>query len=216
MLKKLTNEKLVEVLEAGIGEFADHGVQHASMSAIAKRSGISVGALYKYFDSKDAFFSACVRHCTSELDRCLQELFKEKKTPLEYAEMLIRAVQRFSRQHREYIRLYHEVTCTGDETHAALLAQQIEGVSSRLYTEIIRKAQEAGEVRCDLDPRLFAFFFDNLLMMMQFSYCCPYYQERFKLYTGEEMLDDTQLVTAQLLRFLESAFILNQADSLHK
>ena len=102
------------------------------------------------------------------------------------------------------------------EAALALLAEEIEGMTARIYPRIIQKAQNAGDVRADLDPRLFAFFLDNLLMMMQFSYCCPYYQERFKLYGGEGILTDTDLVTSQLLKFLESAFTLDQKDIPHK
>lgn len=215
MLKKLTQEKLSEVLEAGISEFADHGLQQASMNAIAKRAGISVGVLYKYYENKEAFFTACVCRCTEELDSFLQELCAQEKKPLQYARALICAVQQFSRQHRDYIRLYHEATCTSECTHAAALAQQVEGLRAKLYTEIIRRAQESGDVRSDLDPQLFAFFFDNLLMMTLFTYCCPYYQERFKLYAGEQMPDNAH-ITSQLLKFLESAFTLEQADILHR
>lgn len=55
MLKKLTEEKLEEILEAGISEFAEFGLQKAGMNAIARRAGISVGVLYKYYENKDAF-----------------------------------------------------------------------------------------------------------------------------------------------------------------
>lgn len=216
MQKKLTEEKLAEILDAGIEEFADRGLRQASMSAIAKRAGISVGVLYKYYENKDDYFLACVRRCTAALDDFLQELCAREMKPLHYAQALIGAVQQFSRQHRHYIRLYHEVTHTGDSAHAAALAREIEGISARLYTDIIERAQAAGNVRSDLNPRLFAFFFDNLLMMMQFSYCCPYYQERFKLYVGDEVLDNSELVTSQLLKFLESAFTLEQADIPHR
>lgn len=212
MQKKLTEEKLSEVLEAGIAEFADQGLRQANMSAIAKRAGISVGVLYKYFENKDVFFLACVRRCTTALEELLQELFAQKMAPLQYAQALIGAVQQFSRQHRDYIRLYHEVTHTGSTAHVAALALEIEGITCRLYTDIIRNAQAAGTVRDDLDPRLFAFFFDNLLMMMQFSYCCPYYQERFKLYVNGEVPDNSEIVTSQLLKFMESAFAPEQAD----
>ena len=216
MLKKLTEEKLEEVLEAGIIEFADHGLNEANMSSIAKRAGISVGVLYKYYENKTDFYRACIRRCIAELERSLQEMCGQEKKPLQYAQALVSSVQQFSRQHRDYIRLYLEVTRTSDGEEAALLAEAIEGVSSRLYKSIIQKAQEEGNVRGDLDPRLFAFFFDNLLMMMQFSYCCPYYQERFKLYGGEGILEDTDLVTGQLLKFMESAFTTDQKDIPHK
>jgi len=215
MLKKLTEEKLSEVLEAGIREFADKGFNDASMSSIAKRAGISVGVLYKYYENKDDFFNACIRRCISELDHFLHELCEQEMKPLQYAQALISSVQQFSRQHKDYIRLYLEVTRTADSQRAALFAREIEGMSSRLYTEIVARAQDEGNIRRDLDPRLFAFFMDNLLMMMQFSYCCPYYQERFKLYGGENALEDSTLVPSQLLKFLESAFTLEQADIPH-
>ena len=215
MLKKLTEEKLSEVLEAGIREFANRGLNDASMGAIAKRAGISVGVLYKYYENKDDFFNACIRRCISELDEFLQELCSREMKPLQYAEALISSVHQFSHQHRDYIRLYLEVTRTADRERAALLAREIEGMSSRLYIEIVTRAQADGNVRGDLDPGLFAFFMDNLLMMMQFSYCCPYYQERFKLYGGDDVLEDSSLVPSQLLKFLESAFTLEQADITH-
>ena len=216
MLKKLSDEKLAEVLEVGISEFADRGLQQASMQAIAKRAGISVGVLYKYYENKDAFFSACVRHSTAELDAFIRDLCAQEKKPLQYAQAMIGAVQQFSQQHKDYIRLYYEATRTSDRAHAAALAKQIEGVSAKLYTDIIRRAQMAGNVRRDLDPQLFAFFFGNLLMVMQLSYCCPYYEERFKLYADAQNVDHAQLVTEQLLKFLESAFTLEQADIPHR
>lgn len=216
MLKKLTEEKLVEVLEAGISEFANRGLQQASMSSIAKRAGLSVGVLYKYYENKEAFFTACVCRCIEGLDRFLQELCAQEKKPLQYARALIEAVQQFSHQNRDYIRLYHEATCTTDLTYAATLAHQVEGLRAKLYTGIIRRAQDSGDVRSDLDPQLFAFFFDNLLMMMLFGYCCPYYEERFKLYAGEQGFHDSQFVTSQLLKFLESAFALEEADIPHR
>lgn len=54
---------------------------------------------------------------------------------------------------------------------------------------------------------MFAFFLDNLLTTLQFSYTCDYYRERFEIYTGINVdeLDDEQVVT-QLLKFIESAF----------
>ena len=215
MLKKLTEEKLEEILEAGISEFADRGLQQTSMNAIAQRAGISVGVLYKYYENKDAFFDACVDRCTRELEQYLQALCAEKRKPLDYARELIDTLQQFSFRHKDHIRLYHEATRTNDPQRAAELARRIEGIGSGLYIRIIRQAQEEGDVRSDLDPKMFAFFFDNLLLMMQFSYCCPYYQERFKLYADGQVTDDSH-VSGQLLKFMESAFTLEQADIPHR
>lgn len=215
MLKKLTDEKLEQILEAGISEFAEHGLRQTSMNTIARRAQISVGVLYKYYDNKDAFYDACVERCTQQLDQFLQQLCAQKRKPLEYARELVEAVQQFSDRHKDHIRLYHEATRTNDPQRAAALVHRLEGIRSELYTRIIRQAQEEGNVRSDLDPGLFAFFFDNLLIMMQLSYCCPYYQQRLNLYTAGQS-SDNQHIASQLLKFMESAFTLEQADIFHR
>jgi AcrR family transcriptional regulator len=214
MLKKLTEEKLEEILEAGISEFAEFGPQKAGMNSIARRAGISVGVLYKYYENKDAFYDACLERCTEELDRFVQQLSGQKRKPLDYARELIDAVQQFSDRHRDHIRLYYEATRTADPLRAEVLARRIEAIRSRLYIQIIQNAQDAGDVRSDLDPRVFALFFDNLLVMMELSYCCPYYQQRLKLYTGEN--SDNAHIKNQLLKFMESAFTLEAADIPHR
>lgn len=87
------------------------------------------------------------------------------------------------------------------------LAREIEVRTSRVYITVIAQALAGGDVRNDLDPRLFAFFLDNLLLMLQFSFTCEYYKERLKIYTGVDTdeMDDEQIVK-QLLKFIESAF----------
>ena len=55
----------------------------------------------------------------------------------------------------------------------------------------------------EMDPDAFAFFFDNLLMMLQFSYGCDYYDERRKLYLKEK--DEDAFVTSQMVWILENA-----------
>jgi len=70
------------------------------------------------------------------------------------------------------------------------LAAEMEAISARVYTSLIRQAQEAwkGEERYP-PPELFAFFLDNLFMMLQFSYACGYYRERFKIYAARISLN---------------------------
>ena len=63
---------------------------------------------------------------------------------------------------------------------------------------------EGGQLTERIEPQLFAFFFDNLLMMLQFSYSCEYYQERMRIFCGEAALEDTKMAD-RLTRFLLGA-----------
>lgn len=213
MLKKLSEDKLIKLLECGISEFAEKGMS-ASMTGIAKRADMSVGVIYKYYEDKNAFFLACVRHSLGALEKALGDITAKPDKPLNYARTIIKTLQYFSAEHGDYTRMYHRITDASD--FAPELAKEIEGFTSRLYTKFITAAQLSGDIRGDIDPGLFAFFFDNLLMMLQYSYCCPYYRERFKMYGGDDILEKDDYVTEQLLKFMESAFTLEQADIKHR
>jgi hypothetical protein len=62
------------------------------------------------------------------------------------------------------------------------------------------------EARTDCDPGMFAFLIDNLFMMLQFSYACDYYRERFKLYAGADIFKKDDFVVDQTLKFIKAAF----------
>lgn len=216
MFKKLTEREMDAILEAGIDEFALNGPDKANMHAIAAKAGVSVGVLYKYFTNKDDFFEACLRHCLAALDAVIREVLKGEDKILVRAKKLIRALQKNAKEQSNYNVLYHEITSGSCRKYAPVLAKEIESISSQAYSAFLCNAQAQGDIRSDADPRLFAFFFDNLLMMLQFSYSCDYYRERFKIYCGEDVFDDDEKVVSELLKFFESAFTVEQTQIAHK
>lgn len=212
-MKKLTDEKQAALLEAGIAAFARAGFHGASIGAIAGAAGTSVGVLYKYYENKEAFFDACLRHSLRSLEALLDRVTAEEGKLLDSARQLIRGLQAFSRTHPDHVRLYHRITASQGAA-AVRLAGAIESVTARLYTDWIARAQAEGAVRSDMDPRLFALFFDNLLMMTQFTGCCDYYRARLAFYRDPPPSDET--MEEELLKFLESAFTLEQAAISHR
>ncbi|MFC2662235.1 MAG: hypothetical protein ACFNYI_03705, partial [Eubacterium sp.] len=77
-----------------------------------------------------------------------------------------------------------------------------EGDSSSVYVQMMRSFQEKGMLRSDVKPEYLAMFFDNLLMMLQFS-SCTYYDERWRLYCKET---DKKELAAQMVRMLAVFF----------
>ncbi len=215
MLKKLTEEKLAELLEAGIEEFSEKGPEGASVNAIAKKAGISVGVLYKYYENKEEFFQACLKKSLCVLESVLHDITESDDKLLVRAEKMIRAVQSYSRKYGDYIRMYNVITSGSGKKYVPMYAAEIESMTAKVYTGFIERAIKNGDIRNDINPRLFAFFFDNLLTTLQFSYCCDYYAERAKVYCGEDFEDDEKVVS-ELLKFIESAFTFCQSDIVHK
>lgn len=211
MHEKLTEEKQSEILEAGIYEFSQHGMDKASMAAIARRAGISVGVMYKYYQDKEAFFLACVRRSIRRLERALREVFEHKGSLMDYADRIIQVLQKHAENYSNDIMLYCEIASGRKKDYVSALAGEIEKDTARIYTGLINAARKSGAVRSDIDPGMFAFFFDNLLMMLQFSCCCDYYRERWKYYFPDRQIPDQDYVRKELLKFIASAFSI-QAD----
>lgn len=207
---KISKERKQLLLEIGVEEFANKGFDGANINIIAKRVGISVGLMYKYFNTKEDLFLTCVNHGMEILEGVLREIMNSDEKLLKKAEELIRAIQNHSKQNGSYIRLYNEITGEKSSANIKLIAREMEGVSARIYSSLIAQAQADGDIRQDCDPKLFAFFLDNLLTSLQFSYTCDYYRERFKIFAGVDILDDDELVIQQLLKFIESAFTFSK------
>ena len=58
---ELSEERQKQILEAAISEFARHGFHATRMEDIARASGMSKGAVYLYYKSKDAIIEALLR-----------------------------------------------------------------------------------------------------------------------------------------------------------
>lgn len=205
MYKKLDDTSLTRLLEAGIDEFAEHGLDKTAMSSVAGRAGVSVGVIYKYFDDKDAFFLACVDHSLELLQRVMENVILNENDLRKCLRKLVADLISAAGAHRNYYRMYHEITSGSCSKYAKELAEKIEGISAQVYFELLQKAGANGIIDIKGDPRLFAFFLDNLLMMLQFSFSCDYYYERMKVYCGEENASDPQAVGEAFVEFAFSA-----------
>lgn len=203
---RIPEEKRLRLLEIATAEFANKGFDNANINDIAKIAGVSVGSLYKYFDSKENFFLTCIRFGQDTLESVLTDALESKDDILIKAEKIVRLIQNHSRQNSDLIRLYNEITSESNSTLVKKLSHDLEVISAKAYTELIQKAKEEGDIRDDIDPKLYAFFTDSLFMMLQFSYTCEYYQERFKIYAGDDIFDRDDAVVAQFMSFLKAAF----------
>ena len=59
-MEERTTATLEKIQEAALAEFLDKGFQGASLRQIVKNAGVTTGAFYGYFSSKEALFNALV------------------------------------------------------------------------------------------------------------------------------------------------------------
>src|SRR5215470_12120599 len=69
----VSEERKNQILEAAIAVFARLGFQQTRMDDIAEQAGLSKGALYLYYKSKDAIIAALLKHFFAQEFSRLQE-----------------------------------------------------------------------------------------------------------------------------------------------
>jgi AcrR family transcriptional regulator len=204
MYKKLDSDTINNILETGIEEFANNGLDRANINVIAKKAGVSVGVIYKYFKDKDSFFLECVRHSLELLEQVLQDAFSDDADVMTCIKRIVYALLGHSRKHKNYNVMYNEITSGSCRRYANILAKEIETRTASVYEQLMEKAKQSAAAEIKIDSRMLAFFFDNLLMMLQFSYSCDYYTERMKIYCGENILEDDEKVANEFIGFIGS------------
>lgn len=146
-----------EILSAALEVFATHGFQAARLETVAKRAGVSKGALYLYFETKADLFRAVVRDAISpNLEQV--KAMASAAVPFDQAARMgigmlarkvitdrritgvVKLVIAESRNHPELATIWHETVVEP---------------GLQILSGLIAEAQKRGEVRAG-DPRLFA------------------------------------------------------------
>lgn len=201
--RNLPPEKAMVVLNAAVDEFAEHGYHHANTNRIAERAGISVGALFKYFVTKEHLFRHVVVTGISVIDGAVADIVTQDIPPLERVRLVLHKILEMASDNQGFVRLYHEITTNGNQDIVHQLALSIERYSRDVYVEMIREGQQAGEIRDDLDPGAMAWTIDTMLTNFLYAQACPYFVDRCGMYvpdlTKEEMVDQlVAMLTAGL------------------
>jgi AcrR family transcriptional regulator len=141
-LRADAQRNLARVLEAAREVFAEHGLD-ASVTMIAERAGVGTATIFRRFPTKEALLTAVVeqrlegmleltRHATSSSD------------PAKAFRTFMRAATESFVADRGFCE------CAGTEvfgeSHVAALLDEL----NRLLGEIVRRAQDVGEVRRDV------------------------------------------------------------------
>jgi len=146
-----------EILEAAMAVFAEKGFAAARLDEIAARAGVSKGALYLYFETKEEIFRAVVEQAIAPNIQAIRSMIAAHPGPFPdllrlFAERMTQVVDTLpiggvvkmvigeARNFPEIARVYHD----------ALVAQALGALS-----DAVAAAQARGEVKPG-DPRVYA------------------------------------------------------------
>ncbi|MCW7494281.1 TetR/AcrR family transcriptional regulator [Leptospira sp. 2 VSF19] len=203
--ERISEEKRNRILSTAISEFANRGFTSANTNTIAQKAGISVGSLYKYFETKEDFFLTVVDHGITQLEKTLESVIAMDLDLFGKIEKIIRIIQTHSRINQDIIRLYNEMTTESNYELITRLSGELESLSAKCYIEMINLAKKEGTISSEVDSNLSAFLLDNIFMTLQFSYSTVYYKERMKIYLGDDVFDKDEDVVAGVMKVIRRA-----------
>ena len=205
---RIPEEKRERILAASLIEFASNGFKGTSVSTIAKAAGISIGAVYKYFPSKEDLFMTVIDYGYQDLDRVLLEIVGHDDDIFVNIERILRAAINYSREKPQVIQVYLHCTTEGLPELAKKMSQKIETISARYYRSLIADASRKGIIAPDIDEGAAAFFLDSLFLIFQFSYACTYYNERMQIFAGLST-DDDETMIKRFMQFIKKGLGAN-------
>src|SRR6202012_466138 len=99
--------RLAGFLDAAAELFAEAGYEAATRTAVAERSGSSIGALYNYFPDKQSIAFTLVNQYAQELEAHWKPLMEQAETlsHTDFANLFIECITEFVREHPAYLSL---------------------------------------------------------------------------------------------------------------
>jgi TetR/AcrR family fatty acid metabolism transcriptional regulator len=149
-----------QILAAAVKVFAEKGFHESRVGDVAEEAGIAYGLVYHYFDSKEALLETIFRTTWTEMLARVEEVEAAGVPASEAVRQVTALLLRTWRRDPDLVRvLVREVT---RNQH---VQQELEEIKAAMETleRIVRRGQESGEFRDDLDPRLAAVVFYGAL-----------------------------------------------------
>ncbi len=146
-----TSDGAKAILAAAEQLFARKGYEAVSISAIAVKAGVSKANIFHHFRSKRALYLAVLQRARSEMGPLLDRMLAQYRS-------LRAEVSHFAGAHLSSLlgqerlsRLLLREVLESDPRRARELAEMF-GRNFELLVQVLRRAQQGGELRADIDP----------------------------------------------------------------
>jgi AcrR family transcriptional regulator len=151
--QKLSTEiRQKQIVKAALKLAAPHGLKGVSIIAIANEVGLVPSAVYRHFKNKDQVIDAIFDHIADQLQANVKKVSKKEGDVLERLRWLLMLHIQLIQESQGILRIVfsEEVMSGPPERKAKVYAIIREYLGA--VADMIRKGQEKGEIRADIDP----------------------------------------------------------------
>lgn len=139
------------ILAVAVEAFNEHGYEATSIAMLAARLGLAKSALYHHFVSKEAILQAALDAALGGLEAVLDESASQIGEPADRLAFVLRSAVHVLAERLPEVTLLLRVRGNTEVERAALLRRR---AFDKAMQELVREAQQAGQVRADIDARV--------------------------------------------------------------
>lgn len=136
--------------------FARQGFHNTSIANIANGAGITKGAIYWHFESKEALFAAILDNMRLNWQEVVQQHVEEVDNPRDKIDQLFENFYLLLAQHPDCSLFLQRVSLETDGKYAALLSEGFEGTAD-FIAAIFEKGKQDGIFNSNLNSKLIAY-----------------------------------------------------------
>jgi TetR/AcrR family transcriptional regulator, fatty acid metabolism regulator protein len=149
-----------QILAAAVKVFAEKGFHACRVGDVAEEAGVAYGLVYHYFESKEDLLETIFRTTWTEMLARVHEVEEARVPAAEAVRQVTALLLRTWRRDPDLVRvLVREVT---RNQHVQEEVEELTQAMDALE-RIVRRGQESGEFRSELDARLAAVVFYGAL-----------------------------------------------------
>jgi len=162
----LEPKKRQRILDTAAKIIAKQGFHKANVNEIAAAAGISVGALYTYFDAKEDIFEAVFMEAVQVTAEVQRKVVAQNESLRDQLLNLFVEGLMMARRRPSYVEIYLNMMAPGMETFADKFSPELETAGAIIYEALLKKGIHTGELRTDLDIRAVAYVLDNTMLAL--------------------------------------------------
>jgi TetR/AcrR family fatty acid metabolism transcriptional regulator len=193
-----SSEKTDLILDAAVKVFADKGYYGARVSDIAREAGIAYGLVYHYFKNKEDLLISIFRNRWGLFDQAVHKIMEEKDDPRLMISSIISFLFHTYKNNPKVIEVMILDVAKSTRFFNGENIRQFTDLFS-LISEIVRRGQDKGIFKKDLDTKLAAYCLYGSVERIMLRWIL----EDKKTITDQEARSATEMVTTIILSGLE-------------
>jgi len=201
--RRLDPARQQAVLTAILDEAVEKGPTALNIKQVAKRAGVSVGALYTYFENRDGMLNFAIELCARFVTDILNS-FRPYLAALPLREALtgylVGGVE-WGKTQAGLLRLFARAAYYGDPELAEPLVRPVATALRQMVHDILAQAAERGEIRQDVDLEATTRVIHALMIAIGDSQLLPYLNTYLQV--SDEEISAERVLEALLTLVLE-------------